>query len=151
MVTKQFQTGGAKKTWVFDPSSIEQIPAIRNALVHYDVYFDDDKSDDKSDSTLAIVMDKIMEDLPTDLADCVRLVHLKGLSYRASGKVLNIDHKTVKARVVKGVALMKQRLTDSVWISEMLRGYLPVDEILNIKVQGEKVSRIIDTLQEDND
>lgn len=147
MVTKQFQTGGAKKTWVFDPSSIEQIPAIRNALVHYDVYFDEDKSD----STLAIVMDKIMEDLPTDLADCVRLVYLNGLSYRASGKVLNIDHKTVKARVVKGVALMKQRLTDSVWISEMLRGYLPVDEILNIKVQGEKVSRIIDTLHEDND
>jgi DNA-directed RNA polymerase specialized sigma24 family protein len=147
MSVNKFQTGGSKKTWVFDPASLEEIGPIRDALVHHDVYFDEDEGM----TTLAIVMDKILDDLPPDLAEAVRLVHLNGSSFRSAAKIIGVDHKTVKARVVRGVDLMRQRLTDSVWIAEMLRGYLPADEIARARtVRGESVSRIIKTM-EDND
>lgn len=142
------QTGGSKKTWSFDPADVDNLGPIRDALVHEDVYF----FEEEEMTTLAIVMDKILDDLPKDLADAVRLVHLKGMSLRSAAKVLQVDHKTVKARVTKGIALMKTRLTDSVWIAEMLRGYLPADEIMAASTpEGNNVRDIIKTLiQRDN-
>jgi DNA-directed RNA polymerase specialized sigma24 family protein len=137
------QTGGDRKTWSFDPSEVENLAPIRDALVHYDEYF----FEDQGMSTLAIVMDKILDDLPHDLAEAVRLVHLRGKSFRAAAKIIGVDHKTVKARVSKGVDLMRKRLTDSVWIAEMLRGYLPADELKNEAVQGSsKVANVIKSL-----
>ena len=141
------QTGGSKKTWVFDPSSIEQIAPIRDALVHNDVYFDESEGM----TTLAIVMDKVLEDLPKDLAEAVTLVHLNGHSFRAAAKVLGVDHKTVKARTIKGVNLMRKRLIDSVWIAEMLKGYIPADEIIEQRVQGGNVAGILKTLGDDDE
>lgn len=120
------QTGGQKKTWLFDPSTVEHIGVLRDALVHYDEYF----FETEGTTTLGMVMDKILDDLPEEIAEPVRLVHLEGRSLRAAGRILGVDHKTVKARVEKGVAAMRQRLTDSVWIAEMLRGYLPKDTLL---------------------
>lgn len=144
------QTGGDRKTWVFDPSDEEvaMIPQIRDQLVHYDEYF----FEEHGESTLAIVMDKVLEDLPANIADAVRLVHLKGKSLRSAAKILGVDHKTVKARVEKGVAMMRTRLTDSLWIAEMLRGYLPADELKSEPVQKNNVATILKTLKdEDND
>jgi DNA-directed RNA polymerase specialized sigma24 family protein len=142
------QTGGSKKNWSFDPSSVEAIAPIRDALVHNDTYFDEPSA---GISTLSIVLDKILEELPEELQAPVRLVHLEGRSYRSASKTLGIDHKTVKARVDRGVAIMKARLIDSVWIAEMLRGYIPRDEILNeSSVQGSKVSDILSTLKGSN-
>lgn len=143
--SRNMQTGGAKKTWVFDPSSAEDMAPIRDALTARsaeDEFFDDDYGT----TTLAMVMDKILDDLPKDLAEAVRLVHINGASLRSAAKTIGVDHKTVKARVAKGVAMMRVRLVDSVWIAEMLRGYLPADEIVNTKVRGENVARILKTL-----
>lgn len=144
MVTRG-QTGGSKKAWSFDPSMVDSIGPIRDVLVHNDVYFSEGP---QGNTTLSIVLDKILEELPEELQAPVRLVHLEGRSYRSASKTLGIDHKTVKARVDRGVAIMKARLIDSVWIAEMLRGYIPRDEILNeMPVQGGKVADILSTLR----
>lgn len=119
------QTGGQKKTWLFDPSTVEHVGVLRDALIHNDEYF----FEDEGTPTLGMVMDRILDELPEDISESVRLVHLEGRSLRAAGRILNIDHKTVKSRVDKGVAAMRKRLTDSVWIAEMLRGYLPAEEV----------------------
>jgi len=138
------QTGGSRKTWVFDPSDIEQIGTLRDALVHHDEYF----FEEQGMTTLAIVMDKILDDLPPDLADAVRLVHLRGRSLRSAAKTLGVDHKTVKNRVTKGIALMRARLVDSVWMADMLRGYVPREEFAETPVTGNDVSFILKTLGE---
>lgn len=142
---RAIQTGGSKKTWSFDPAHIEEMSPIRNALTVQSAE-DEFFQDDQSMNTLAIVMDKILDDLPQDLAAAVRLVHLKGMSLRGAAKTLKVDHKTVKSRVEKGVALMRTRLTDSVWIAEMLRGYLPADEITSSPIEKNNVAQIIKTL-----
>lgn len=67
------QTGGAKKTWLFDPSTAENIGAIRDALVHNDEYF----FEDDGTTTLAIVMDRILDDLPEDIGRPFGLFILK--------------------------------------------------------------------------
>ena len=118
------QTGGTGKPWLFDVNDFELLEPIRNQLVHVDTYFDEEHET----NTLAIVMDKILDDLPEEYADCVRLVFLEGRTLRDCGRTLGIDHKTVKSRADKGVEMMRQRLLDSVWIAEMLRGYIPSDE-----------------------
>lgn len=120
------QTGGSKKSWLFDPSTIQDIEPIRNALVHWDSYFD---ADQDKESTLSIVLDWILEDMPEDLSESVRLVYLEGKTFRAAGRVLGVDHKTVAARCKRGVSLMQDKLLDTAWVAEMLRGYIPSDEI----------------------
>ncbi len=142
------QTGGSKKNWSFDPATAESIGPIRDALIHYDTYFEEDP---EGASTLSIVLDKILDDLPPELQEPVRLVHLEGKSFRAAAKILKIDHKTVKSRVERGVVLLRERLVDSVWIAEMLRGYIPKDEIIKIKPQGERVTDILTSLRKDNE
>ena len=136
------QTGGSKKTWSFDPTNIPS--TISDQLIHYDEYF----FEEHGDSTLAIVLDRILEDLPKELADPVRLVYLKGKSDRAAGRILGIDHKTVKARRLRGVEQMKKRLTDSVWIAEMLKGYIPKDERTDTpRPTGTNVTDILNSLK----
>lgn len=145
----RMQTGGSKKNWSFDPATAENIAPIRDALVHYDEYFAEDTD---RYTTLTIVMDTLLQDLPEEYREPVRLVHLEGKSLRAAAKILSIDHKTVKSRVEKGVALLKTKLIDSVWIAEMLRGYIPKDEILNERrSQGESITNILNTLRKPNE
>jgi DNA-directed RNA polymerase specialized sigma24 family protein len=143
------QTGGSKKAWSFDPATVDSIGPIRDALVHHDTYFDEDIN---PQTTLAIVLDKILEDLPQDLQEPVRLVYLENRTYRSAARTLGIDHKTVKSRVTKGIAILKSRLVDSVWIAEMLRGYIPTEEIAKeVSMQGDKVTHILSTLKVNND
>lgn len=139
------QTGGSKKNWSFDISQVDSIAPIRDALVHHDVYFEEESD---NYNTLSIVMDRIVADLPEELREPVRLVYLEGRSFRSAGRTLNIDHKTVKSRVEKGIDILKTRLVESVWVAEMLRGYLPADEIeVAYKSQGGKVVDILNTLK----
>jgi DNA-directed RNA polymerase specialized sigma24 family protein len=151
MSREQFQqTGGSKKTWVFDPSQLEEIAPIRaqlTAMSAEDQYFETEYGT----NTLALVMDKVLDDLPKDIADAVRLVHLKGMSLRSAAKILGADHKTIKLRVTKGVDMMRKRLVDSVWIAEMLSGYIPKDEYVPLMPAGNKVSDILKTLKEPTD
>lgn len=145
----QGQTGGSKKNWSFDPATAESIGPIRDALVHYDTYFDEPP---EGASTLAIVLDKILEDLPADLQAPVRLVYLEGKSHRAAARLLGIDHKTVKARSDRGVAMLRARLVDSVWVAEMLRGYIPKSELTTERTpQGERVVDILHGLRKNDE
>jgi DNA-directed RNA polymerase specialized sigma24 family protein len=139
------QTGGSRKTWLFDTNEAELIGPIRDQLVHHDAYF----SEEYDTNTLAIVMDHVLEDLPEEQAECVKLVYLEGRSLREAGRTLGIDHKTVKSRAAKGVEAMRARLVDSVWIAEMLRGYIPADELQSSAASStSKVADIIGSLKE---
>lgn len=140
------QTGGERKTWLFDPSTVERVEVLRDALVHHDKYF----FEEYGTSTLGIVMDKILEDLPPEIAQAVKLVHLENNSYRSAARIIGVDHKTVKARVDKGVIEMRRRLVDSVWIAEMLRTYLPKDEFSAQKLEAANVTDILKGLKGNN-
>jgi hypothetical protein len=137
------RTGGPDRHWVFDPTSVEMITPIMNKLVHHDEYF----VDEQGDSTLAIVLDKMLEDLPEDLRGPVSLVYLSGVSYRSAGRTLNLDHKTVKSRAEKGIAILRSRLKDTAWVAALLDGALPEDDRPEVKLSSpERVVGILQSL-----
>jgi hypothetical protein len=121
---------------------VESIAPIMSKLVHYDEYF----VEEEGDTTLAIVLDKMLEDLPEDLRGPVSLVYLSGLSYRNAGRTLGIDHKTVKARAERGVAVLRSRLTDTAWVAALLDGMLPEQAALPKVSSPEKVAGILQSL-----
>jgi len=142
---RTMRTGGADRHWVFDPTSVETIPTIMNKLVQYDEYF----VEEAGESTLAIVLDKMLEDLPEDLRAPVSLVYLSGISYRSAGRTLGLDHKTVKSRAEKGIAVMRARLKDTAWVAALLEGAVPEDEEVAKLTSPEKVVGILSSLGKD--
>jgi DNA-directed RNA polymerase specialized sigma24 family protein len=136
------RTGGADRHWVFDPTSVESITPIMSKLAHYDEYF----AEESADSTLAIVLDKMLEDLPEELRAPVSLIHLSGVSYRSAGRTLNLDHKTVKSRAEKGIAIMRSRLKDTAWVAVLLEGSLPEETDIVKIASPEKVVGILQAL-----
>jgi hypothetical protein len=139
------QTGGAGKKWLFSHDEVEAIPVIRDALVHYDNYFFEDPP---GETTLSIVMDRLLADLPVDQAEPIKLIYLEGRSLREAGVILGVDHKTVRARANKGIAVLKKRLVDSMWVASMLRPYIPKDEITaDEELRKNDISTILDTLR----
>jgi DNA-directed RNA polymerase specialized sigma24 family protein len=142
MAVNNMRTGGPDRHWIFDPTSVESIAPIMNKLVHYDQYF----VEEEGDSTLAIVLDKMLEDLPEDLRAPVSLVYLSGVSYRNAGRTLGIDHKTVKARAERGINILRSRLTDTAWVAALLDGMLPEPAVLPRASSPEKVVGILQAL-----
>lgn len=124
MTSNSYQSGGKDKHWLFDPQQSEHILPIISKLVVHDKYFDEEEGE----NTLAIVLDKILNDLPAELEEAVRLVYLSGISYRSAAKIMQCDHKTVKARAERGVAKLRERLTDTVWLATMVAGMVPDSE-----------------------
>lgn len=137
------RTGGKDRHWLFDHTDVESIPGISNKLVHYDEYF---VEDDGYESTLAIIIDKLLEDLPEDLRAPVSLVYLSGISYRSAGRTLNIDHKTVKSRADKGIEILRHKLTDTAWIVSLLEGLIPEESGSEKITSPEKVAGILSSL-----
>jgi DNA-directed RNA polymerase specialized sigma24 family protein len=119
------QTGGSKKHWTFDPSQAESIAPIMSKLIHEDVYFEGEDIE----TTLIKVLDRLLDELPKDQRLAVRAVYLTGMTLRAAARSLGVDHKTVKLRAQKGVEALRQRLTDSAWIADLLAGSVPADEV----------------------
>lgn len=142
MTVNNMRTGGPDRNWVFDPTMVESIAPIMSKLVHYDEYF----VEEEGDTTLAIVLDKMLEDLPEDLRGPVSLVHLSGVSYRNAGRTLGIDHKTVKARAERGINILRSRLTDTAWVAALLDGMLPEPAELPKASSPEKVAGILQSL-----
>lgn len=138
------QTGGSGKPWVFDSNNIEEFSAIRDALVHTDQYF----FEDQAPTTLAIVMDRILDDLPPEQAAAVRLVYIGGQSLRASAEILGVNWSTVRRRANRGLATMKLRMTDALWVSEMLKGYIPVDELRSQPTETSTATQALQSLGE---
>ncbi len=134
MAYQSFQTGGADRHWLFDPQSVEMISPILNKLVANDTYFENEDGA----TTLGIVLDKILEELPPELEEAVRLVHLAGISYRSAARTVGVDHKTIKARAERGVVILRNRLTDTIWLSSLLSGAVPEDAMVTEKVQSEE-------------
>jgi len=140
---RTMRTGGPDRYWVFDPTSVEGIAPIMNKLVHHDEYF----VEEYGDSTLAIVLDKMLDDLPEELRGPVSLVHLSGVSYRSAGRTLNLDHKTIKSRAEKGIAILRSRLKDTAWVAALLDGALPEDDEPEAKLTSpERVVSILQSL-----
>jgi hypothetical protein len=121
MADQVFQSGGKDKHWLFDPQSIETIGPILEKLAVYDEYF----AEQDGVTTLGIVLDRILEELPDELEESVRLVYLAGISYRSAGRTIGVDHKTVKARAERGIKILRTRLTDTVWLATLVGDMLP--------------------------
>jgi hypothetical protein len=135
-----YQTGGADRHWLFNPQEIDNIGPILSKLAVYDQYF----VEDEGVTTLTIVLDRILEELPSELEEAVRLVHLAGLSYRSAARTVGCDHKTIKARADKGAAQLRKRLTDTVWLASLVNGMLPEQDIEAPKVTSpEKIFNIL--------
>jgi DNA-directed RNA polymerase specialized sigma24 family protein len=144
MERKVYRTGGADRHWLFDSNDVESIPTISNALVHYDTYFEEERD---YETTLAIVLDKLLDNLPEELRSPVSLVYLSGVSYRSAGRTLGLDHKTVKLRADKGIKALRDRLKDTAWIATLLDGSLP-DEYEEEKISSdESVLQILNKIQ----
>jgi hypothetical protein len=136
------QTGGDRKNWSFDPQTAEAIPAILKQIVVYDEYF----QEDDPLTVLASILDQLLAELPAELGDPVRLIYLTGLSYRAAGETLGIDHKTVKKRANLGVEQLRTRLTDTAWVASMLTGMLPEETVAPRLETSDKVVSILNAL-----
>lgn len=134
------QSGGDGKTWVFDPTNVPF--EIAEKLV-YTVAFEGDEPD--YETMLAIVMDKLLEDLPPELEEAVRLIHLAGLSQHKAAAILGVTHKTAKARADKGISQIRNRLNDSVWLADMLQGLAPTTSQKPL-VSPDRITGVIKTL-----
>jgi hypothetical protein len=142
-MSKRYQTGGSSHSWLFDPQDIETITPILNKLAVYDEYF----VNDSGMTTLQIVLDTILDELSPELEEAVRLVYLAGLSYRSAAKIMLVDHKTVKARSIRGIDRLRKRLNDTVWLASLLNGMLPTEEVESPKVTSpDKVFNILNGL-----
>jgi predicted DNA-binding protein (UPF0251 family) len=139
----KLQTGGDSKTWLFSPQDLDTLTPILQKLVTYDEYF----IQDSGQTTLQIVLDTILDELPTQLEEAVRLVYLAGLSYRSAGRTIGVDHKTVKARADKGIDKLKKRLNDTVWLASLINGMLP-ENIDTPKVSSpEKIFNVLKNME----
>ena len=136
------QTGGSERHWMFDPTTVESIGPIMDKLVHYDEYF----AEEQGETTLAIVLDKMLEDLPEQYRLPVSLVYLSGCSYRSAGRTLGIDHKTVKMRANKGIDILRERLRDTAWVAAMLDGMIPEQEPVHQVSSPERLVNILQSL-----
>jgi len=140
---KKYQTGGADRHWLFNPQDIETMTPILNKLAVYDEYF----KDEMGDTTLSIVLDKILEELPPELEEAVRLVYLAGISYRSAARTVGCDHKTIKARADRGIDRLRKRLTDTVWLASLINGMIPEGTVDSPKVTSpEKVFTVLNNL-----
>lgn len=138
-----YQSGGPDKNWIFDPQDVETIAPILEKLAVYDTYFEDVNGE----TTLSIVLDKILEELPPELEEAVRLVYLAGISYRSAARTVGCDHKTIKARADRGVDRLRKRLTDTVWLSSLINGMVPNGVIESPKVTSpDKVFKVLTDL-----
>jgi len=142
-MTKKYQSGGDSHSWLFDPQDVETITPILSKLAVYDEYF----VNESGQTTLQIVLDTILDELPPDLEEAVRLVYLAGLSYRSAAKIMLVDHKTVKARAGRGIERLRKRLNDTVWLASLLNGMLPTDIVETPRVTSpDKVFNILSGL-----
>jgi DNA-directed RNA polymerase specialized sigma24 family protein len=149
MGERRNQTGGERRHWSFDPHEVEHIPEIRDALSFTPTYFFDE---DEGETTLAKVMDQLLQTLPEDLREAVTLVHIAGRTYRDAGRTLGVDHKTVMSRADRGLKMLKEKLVEVAWITDLLRGYLPADELNEMKrPQGHPVVDVLKTLGGNNE
>jgi DNA-directed RNA polymerase specialized sigma24 family protein len=136
------QTGGSERHWMFDPTTVESIGPIMDKLVHYDEYF----AEEQGETTLAIVLDKMLDDLPEQYRLPVSLVYLSGCSYRSAGRTLGIDHKTVKMRANKGIDILRERLRDTAWVAAMLDGMIPEQQPVQQVASPERLVNILQSL-----
>jgi DNA-directed RNA polymerase specialized sigma24 family protein len=138
------RSGGDKKHWLFDPRTVEDSDLVPH-FVHTDKYFEGTPD---SDSTLAIVLDRLLDELPAELEEAVRLIYLSGLSQHKAGGMMGVTHKTAKARADRGIAKIRQRLTDSVWLADLLRGFVPEDEVPTTALAtSERITTVLGALK----
>jgi hypothetical protein len=109
--------------WLFDANDAPE--PILAKLISYDYHTGDEVP---YETMLAIVMDRLLEDLPYEQEEAVRLLYLAGLSQHKAGDLIGVTHKTVKARAVKGLENLRVALQHSAWLADLLRGQIPQEE-----------------------
>jgi predicted DNA-binding protein (UPF0251 family) len=134
------QTGGDRKQWSFDPTNVPEPIAQKLTYIEQ---FEGDEPD--YETMLAIVMDRMLADLPEEFEEAVRLLYLAGMSQHKAAEIIGVTHKTVKARAQKGLDILRKRLTDSVWLADMLQGLAPTDSQKPL-VSPDRIASVIESL-----
>jgi hypothetical protein len=129
------QTGGAKRTWLFDPSTVHEIPQIQGKMVHYDEY----DSMPSQDKIITFVLDHLIDMLPSEEAEAIRMLHIEQQSMRASGREIGVDHKTVGARAKRGLETVRRKIATTPWLADFLQGTLPEDEAPTTLLETKKM------------
>jgi DNA-directed RNA polymerase specialized sigma24 family protein len=130
------------KQWTFDPTDVPQ--PIADKLIYHENFFGDEPS---QDTVLSIVLDTLLEELPKEQEDAVRLLYIMGLSQHKAAKIIGCSHKTVKSRADKGIATLRARLTDASWIADLLGGLIPTENTVH-GVDGGAISSALKSLVE---
>lgn len=128
------------KQWTFDPTDVPQ--PIAEKLVYHQNFFGDEPS---QDTVLSIVLDTLLEELPKEQEDAVRLLYIMGLSQHKAAKIIGCSHKTVKARADKGIDTLRGRLTDASWIADLLGGIIPTENTVT-NIDGGAISGVLKSL-----
>lgn len=126
--------------WSFDPINIPE--PIAQKLVYNQEFFGDEPT---YETMLAMVMNTLLEELPEQQEEAVRLLYITGLSQHKAAAIIGCSHKTVAARARKGLDAIRQRLTDSVWIAELLGDRIPSDRTVP-NVDGGDVANVLKSL-----
>lgn len=135
------RTGGVRNTWSFDSNNPPH-PIAQRLVSHDDI----DGDGPEFERMLAIVMDRLLADLPPHLEEAVRLTHLAGLSQRKAAAIVGVDHKTVAARARKGIAELRSRIEDSVWLADLLKGQIP-DEFDQQQLTASALGGVLDGMR----
>lgn len=90
-----------------------------------DVVYGDERG---TEQTLALILDRLVERLPSPDREAVELVAMSGLSYRDAGNVLGCDKKTAWRYVRRGLESLRATLTSTPWIADLLVGRVPLDQ-----------------------
>ena len=130
------------KSWSFDPLNVPE--PIAQKLVYNENFFGDEPS---VDTVLSIVLDTLLQELPKEQEDAVRLLYIMGLSQHKAAAIIGCSHKTVKARAVKGIDTLRARLTDASWIADLLGNTIPEGRTVG-NIDGGQVTTVLSTLLE---
>jgi hypothetical protein len=95
---------------------------IAEKLVYNENFLGDEPS---QDTVLSLVLDTLLQELPREQEDAIRLLYIMGLSQHKAAAIIGCSHKTVKARATKGIDTLRSRLTDASWISDLLGNTIP--------------------------
>jgi hypothetical protein len=115
---------------------------IASKLVYHENFLGDEPT---QDTVLSLVLDTLMQELPREQEDAVRLLYIMGLSQHKAGNIIGCSHKTVKARADKGIATLKLRLTDASWVADLLGNIIPGGNTVG-SIDGGAVSSVLNSL-----
>jgi RNA polymerase sigma-70 factor, ECF subfamily len=82
----------------------------------------DDDAEDRAEQGLAMCLLPMVERLPAEQAEAVRMVDLAGISQTAAAAAVHVSHSGMKSRVQRGRARLREMLLACCHVEQDVRG-----------------------------